>query len=194
MPDCLNTLFQILQLCVYRQAIFARAWYQAEKKGLGCTWSNWAFEHSHLTVKFGGTKLSSAISISHLLNINRAGADESRIEPRHFIFAYIMIVCMIVRQVFELPPCMLTHGRNTNLLSVLPLSSNRLLVAVLMQWMKAALFAMWHTAWTLHHVRLIAATSTSQREVPLLMIVLCNDKSIKAEIRLECFFVFFITK
>lgn len=142
----------------------------AEKEGLGCTWSNWAFECSHLTVKFGGMKLSSPISISHLRYINRTGADESRIERRHFIFSYIMIVCMIVRQVFELPPCMLTHGRSTILFAVLPLSSNRLLFAVLMQRMKAALFATWHTAWTFHHVCLIAVTSMSQRSFVMIRV------------------------
>lgn len=94
-----------------------------------------------LQSNLGERSSAAAISISHLRNINRAGADESRIGRRHFIFAYIMIVCMIVRQVFELPPCMLTCGRSTILLSVSPLSSNRLLVAVLMQRIKAVLFA-----------------------------------------------------
>lgn len=149
---------------MYRQAIFARAECRAEKKKLGCTWANWAFEHSHLTGKFGGTKLSSAISISHLQNINRAGTNESHIERRHFIFTYIMILCVIVRQVFELPPCM----EDTPFFYL----SCHCLVAVLMQQLKAVVFITWHAAWNSSSCVPYHFNHMSQRDVPLLVIVL----------------------
>lgn len=56
----------------------------------------------HLTFKYGRTGYCSVISILPLQNINGAGADKSHIQWRHFIFTYIMIIWMIVRQVFEL--------------------------------------------------------------------------------------------